>query len=158
MSINYSSGTSTVERILRIAYGNINIGTSVTDSLLPSDIGNFIQDGERYIDSLLTDTIKDLPVIPSPTSLSFAADYLGAYFTYNAIFAANKPGEASAVVKSWKDMAEKAIATYKLGYMSGDASIAGKHTYTPVFDERGVSGIGNGILKDSSDIKTNRYK
>lgn len=158
MSINYSSGTSTVERILRITYGNINIGTAVTDSLLPSDIGNFIQDGERYIDSLLEDTIKNLPVVPSPTSLSFAADYLGAYFTYNAIFAANKPGEVANVVKSWKDMAEKAITAYKLGYMSGDANVVGFTKATSIFNTRGIEGIGSGILEDSSDIKTNKYK
>ena len=158
MSINYSNGTATVERILRVYFGNITIGTAVIDSLLPTDINNFIQDGELYIDSLLSDTISATPVSPTPNSLKFASDYLGAYFTYVNVFAANKPGEVSDVVKSWKEMAEEAIKSYKRGYSSGDANIAGYTTATAIFKTRGVKGIGDGILKDSKDIKTHHKK
>ena len=157
MSFNFCTGTKTVERILRIAYGNISIGTAFTDSLGTSDIRQSIQDGERYILGKLEDTISSIPS-PAPNSLSFSADYLGAYFTYINIFCANKPDAPSEVVKSWKDISDSLIETYKKGYQSGDANVAGKHSYTPIFKERGVKGIGDGILKDSTDIKTNRYK
>ena len=157
MSFYFSTGTSTVERILRIAYGNLSIGTSFQDSLGTTDIRSSIEDSERYIQGLLEDTISSIPN-PAPNSLSFASDYLGAYFAYTNIFAANKPDEPSDVVKSWKEMAEKMVETYKKGYMSGDSNIAGKISFTPIFDERGVQGISSGLLKDSKDIKTNRYK
>ncbi len=157
--MDYSTGTSSVERILRIAFGNLNIGTAMTDSIGTSDIRNYIEDGERYINALLEDTITNIPVNPVPNSLKFAADYMGAYLAHSGIFAANKPGEESVVVKAWREMAEKAISAYKLGYNAeGQTNIAGKHFYTPIFKERGVQGIGDGILEDSKDIKTNRYK
>lgn len=157
MSFNFSTGTKTVERILRLAYGNLSIGTAFTDALGTSDIRSSIEDSERYIQGLLEDTISSVPN-PAPNSLSFASDYLGAYFAYTNIFAANKPNEPSEVVKSWKEMAEKMVETYKKGYSTGDANIAGKHTYTPIFKTRGIQGIGDGILEDDKDIKTNRYK
>ena len=156
--MDYSTGTKTVERILRIAYGNILIGTAVTDSLGTSDIRQYIEDGERYINSLLADTISATPVSPVPHSLQFASDYMGAYLAHSGIFSANKPDEESPVVMSWKTMAEKAVEMYKKGYNSGDAAIAGKLSYTPIFKQRGVQGIGDGILTDDKDIKTNRYK
>jgi len=156
MSFYFSTGTVSVERILRLAYGNFSIGTTTIDSLGTSDIRHHIDDGERYILGMLEDTISSIP--SSSNSLSFSADYLGAYFTYTNAFSANKPGEVSDVVKSWKEMADQMIATYKKGYMSGDSNIAGKHSYTPIFKQRGVQGIGDGILEDSKDIKTNRYK
>src|SRR3972149_5773753 len=139
--MDYSTGTKTVERILRIAYGNILIGTAVTDSLGTSDIRQYIEDGERYINSLLADTISATPVSPVPNSLQFASDYMGAYLAHSGIFSAKKPDEM-----------------YKKGYNSGDAAIAGKLSYTPIFKQRGVQGIGDGILTDDKDIKTNRYK
>ena len=156
MSFYFSTGTVSVERILRLAYGNFSIGTTTIDSLGTSDIRHHIDDGERYILGMLEDTISSIP--SSSNSLSFSADYLGAYFTYTNAFSANKPGEVSDVVKSWKEMADQMIDTYKKGYMSGDSNIAGKHSYTPIFKQRGVQGIGDGILEDSKDIKTNRYK
>lgn len=156
--MNYSTGTKSVERILRIYFGNITIGTAVTDSLGTADLRNYIEDGERYIDALLEDTISTTPVSPVPQSLKFASDYMAAYLAHSGIFSANKPDEESPVVLSWKAMAEEAIKSYKKGYMSGDSNIAGKHSYTPIFDQRGVQGIGKGILEDSKDIKTNRYK
>ena len=156
MSFYFSTGTTSVERILRLAYGNFTIGTATTDSLGTSDIRAHINDGERYILGMLEDTISSIP--SSSNSLSFSADYLGAYFTYTNAFSANKPGEVSDVVKSWKEMADELIKTYKKGYMSGDSNIAGKHSYTPIFKTRGVQGIGDGILTDDKDIKTNRYK
>ena len=156
--MNYSTGTKTVERILRIAYGNITIGTATTDALGTSDIRQYVEDGERYINSLLADTISAIPVSPVPQSLQFASDYMGAYLAHSGIFSANKPDEESPVVLSWKEMAEKAVEMYKKGYQSGDANIAGKLSYTPIFKQRGVRGIGDGILEDSKDIKTNRYK
>ena len=156
MSFYFSTGTVSVERILRLAYGNFSICTTTIDSLGTSDIRHHIDDGERYILGMLEDTISSIP--SSSNSLSFSADYLGAYFTYTNAFSANKPGEVSDVVKSWKEMADQMIATYKKGYMSGDSNIAGKHSYTPIFKQRGVQGIGDGILEDSKDIKTNRYK
>jgi len=156
MSFYFSTGTVSVERILRLAYGNFSIGTTTIDSLGTSDIRHHIDDGERYILGMLEDTISSIP--SSSNSLSFSADYLGAYFTYTNAFSANKPGEVSDVVKSWKEMADQMIATYKKGYQSGDANVAGKHSYTPIFKQRGVEGIGSGILEDSKDIKTNRYK
>lgn len=158
MSISYSTGTATIERILRIAYGNLSIGTAMTDSLGTSDIRAYIEDGERYINSSLEDTITSLPVNPVPNSLQFASDYMSAYLLYSAVFSANKPGELSDVVKSWKEMVDKAIESYKKGYNSGDANIAGKHSYTPIFKTRGVQGIGDGVLSDAADIKINRYK
>ena len=157
MSFNFSTGTKTVERILRLAYGNLSIGTAMTDSLGTSDIRQSIQDGERYILGILEDTISSVPS-PAPNSLSFSADYLGAYITYTNIFCANKPDAPSEVVQSWKTMADSLIESYKKGYQSGDANIAGKHSYTPIFKSRGIKGIGDGILEDSKDIKTNRYK
>lgn len=156
--MNYSTGTKSVERILRIYFGNITIGTAVTDSLGTADIRNYIEDGERYIDALLEDTITATPVSPAPNSLKFASDYMGAYLAHSGIFSANKPDEESPVVLSWKTMAEEAIKSYKKGYSSGDANIAGKISYTPIFKERGVSGIGDGILTDTKDIKINKYK
>ena len=57
-----------------------------------------------------------------------------------------------------KEMADELIKTYKKGYMSGDSNIAGKHSYTPIFKQRGIQGIGDGILTDAKDIKTSRYK
>jgi len=156
MSFYFSTGTTSVERILRLAYGNFSIGTTTTDSLGTSDIRQHIDDGERYILGSLEDTITTIP--SSSNSLSFSADYLGAYFTYTNAFSANKPGEVSDVVKSWKEMADELIKTYKKGYMSGDSNIAGKHSYTPIFKQRGIQGIGDGILTDAKDIKTKRYK
>ena len=157
MPFNFSTGTKTVERILRIAYGNFSIGTSYQDSLGTSDIRESIQDGERYILGLLESTTNSIPS-PAPNSLSFSADYMGAYICYTNSFAANKPDAPSDVVMSWKTMAEKAIESYVKGYSSGDANVAGKLSFTPIFDQRGVNGIGNGILTDAKDIKTNRYK
>jgi len=161
MTINYSTGTKTVERILRIAYGNFSIGTSMTDSLGTADIRFHIEDGERYIDGILSDTVNT-PISPVPSSLKFASDYLGAYLTYTNAFSANKPGEVSDVVKSWREMAEKAIEMYKKGYLGGvgsdTSSTAGKISFTPIFGQRGVEGIGDGILTDAKDIKTSRYK
>jgi len=157
MTINYSTGTKTVERILRIAYGNFSIGTSMTDSLGTADIRFHIEDGERYIDGILSDTVNT-PISPVPSSLKFASDYLGAYLTYTNAFSANKPGEVSDVVKSWKEMAEKVLGSYKKGFMSGDANIAGYTTATSIFNTRGVGGIGDGLLKDSKDIKSHSKK
>lgn len=157
MSFNFSTGTKTVERILRIAYGNFSIGTSYQDSLGTSDIRQSIEDGERYILGRLEDTTSSIPS-PSPNSLSFSADYLGAYISYTNAFCANKPDAPSDVVLSWKTMADSLIDTYKRGYQNGDANIAGKISYTPIFKERGIQGIGDGILTDAKDIKTNRYK
>lgn len=156
--MNYSTGTKSVERILRIYFGNITIGTAVTDSLGTADIRNYIEDGERYIDALLEDTLSATPVSPVPQSLKFASDYMGAYLAHSGIFSANKPDEESPVVLSWKEMAEKAIASYKKGYQSGDANIAGYTTATSIFKTRGVKGIGDGILEDSKDIKTHYKK
>ena len=158
MSMNYSTGTKTVERILRLAYGYFSIGTAFTDSLGTSDIRSYIEDGERFINSMLEDTVSAIPVSPVPNSLQFASDYMGAYLTHSGIFSANKPNEESPIVLSWREMAEKAIEMYKKGYMTGDAAIAGKLSYTPIFKQRGVEGIGDGILTDAKDIKTNRYK
>lgn len=164
MSISYSTGTQTVERILRIAYGNLSIGTAMTDSLGTSDVRAYIEDGERYINSILEDTISSIPVSPVPNSLKFSSDYMGAYLLYSAVFSANKPGELSDVVKSWKEMVDKTLESFKKGYLAGGiggsevSATAGKHSYTPIFDERGVEGISSGLLKDSTDIKTNRYK
>ncbi len=157
MSISYSTGTSTVERILRIAYGPLSIGTAMTDSLGTSDIRAYIEDGERYINSMLEDTITSLPVSPVPNSLQFASDYMGSYLLYSAVFSANKPGELSDVVKSWKEMVDKTLESYKKGY-SGDTNMAGYTTATAVFKTRGVQGIGDGILEDSKDIKTHHNK
>lgn len=157
MSFNFCTGTKTVERILRIAYGNLSIGTAMTDSIGTADIRAYIEDSERYVLGKLEDTISSIPS-PAPNSLSFATDYLASYFSYTGIFSANKPDAPSDVVKSWKEMADSLIDTYKKGYMSGDSNIAGKHSYTPIFKERGVQGIGDGILTDAKDIKTNRYK
>lgn len=154
MPFYFSTGTSSVERILRTAYGNISIGTTMTDSLSATDISNFIQDGERYILGIIEDTISSIPS-PVPNSLSFSADYLGAYFVYSAIFAANKPDELSPVVLSWKEMAEKAIKSYKGGY-TNDANIAAYASATKIFNTRGIKGIGDGVLKDSDDIKDHR--
>lgn len=156
--MNYSTGTKSVERILRIYFGNITIGTAVTDSLGTSDIRQYVEDGERYIDALLEDTISSTPVSPVPQSLKFASDYMAAYLAHSGIFSANKPDEESPVVLSWKEMAEKAIESYKKGYQSGDANIAGYTTATAIFKTRGVKGIGSGILKDSEDIKTHHKK
>ena len=161
MSFYFSTGTTSIERILRLAYGSFSIGTSFIDSLGTSDIRAHIQDGERYILGMLEDTISSIPS-PSPNSLSFASDYLSAYLVYSNAFSANKPGEVSDVVKSWREMAEKAIEMYKKGYSAGvggdTSNVAGKISFTPIFDQRGVDGIGNGILEDSKDIKTSRYK
>ena len=156
--MNYSTGTKSVERILRIYFGNITIGTAVTDSLGTSDIRQYIDDAELYINALLEDTVSSTPITPSPNSLKFASDYMAAYLAHSGIFSANKPDEESPVVLSWKAMAEKAIESYKKGYQSGDANIAGKHSYTPIFKSRGIKGIGDGLLEDAKDIKTNRYK
>lgn len=156
--MNYSTGTKSVERILRIYFGNITIGTAVTDSLGTSDIRQYIEDGERYIDALLEDTISATPVSPAPNSLKFASDYMGAYLAHSGIFAANKPDEESPVVLSWKAMAEEAIKSYKRGYSSGDANIAGYTTATALFKSRGVKGVGDGLLEDSKDIKTHHKK
>ncbi len=158
MTIYYSTGTATVERILRIAYGNMQIGTAMTDSLGTGDVQAYIEDGERYINSLLEDTISSLPVSPVPNSLQFSSDYMGAYLLYCAVFSANKPGEVSDVVKSWKEMVDKSIESYKNGYNSGDAGIAGKISFTPIFKNRGVQGLGDGLLEDSKDIKTSKFK
>ena len=159
MSISYSTGTQTVERILRIAYGNLSIGTAMTDSLGTSDVRAYIEDGERFINSILEDTVTSLPVSPATNSLQFASDYMASYLLYSAVFAANKPGELSDVVKSWKEMVDKTLESYKKGYNApGETNVAGKISYTPIFQERGVQGIGDGILTDTNDIKTNRYK
>ncbi len=158
MSFYFSTGTSTVERILRLSYGNMSIGTSYQDSLGTSDIRQSLEDSERYILGLLEDTISLTPS-PAPNSLSFAADYLAAYFVYTNIFSANKPNEPSPVVISWKVMADKMVDSYKKGYNSpGQTNVAGKHSYTPIFKERGVKGLGDGILEDSKDIKTSKFK
>ena len=156
MSFYFSTGTTSVERILRLAYGNFSIGTTTIDSLGTSDIRHHIDDGERYILGMLEDTISSTP--SSSNSLSFSADYLGAYFTYTNAFSANKPGEVSDVVKSWKEMADELIKTYKKGYMSGDSNIAGYTSATAIFKTRGIAGIGSGILEDSKDIKTHHKK
>ena len=162
MSINYSTGTQTIERILRIAYGNLSIGTAMTDSLGTSDVRAYIEDGERYINSQLEDTVSSIPVSPAPNSLQFASDYMGAFLLYSAVFSANKPGELSDVVKSWKEMVDKTIESYKKGYISGasgdTSNMAGYTSATRIFKDRGVQGIGDGLLEDSDDIKTHYKK
>lgn len=161
MSFNFSTGTSSIERILRLAYGNFSIGTAMVDSLGTSDIRAHIEDGERFILGMLEDTVTTVPN-PSPNSLSFAADYLSAYLVYSNAFSANKPGEVSDVVKSWREMAEKAIENYKKGYalgIGGDTTnMAGYTSATRIFKDRGVKGIGDGLLEDSKDIKTHYKK
>lgn len=156
--MNYSTGTKSVERILRIYFGNITIGTAVTDSLGTSDIRQYIEDGERYIDALLEDTISTTPVSPAPNSLKFASDYMASYLAHSGIFSANKPDEESPVVLSWKTMAEEAIKSYKKGYMSGDSNIASWTSATKIFKNRGVQGISDGLLKDEDDIKSHFRK
>ena len=162
MSIYYSTGTVCVERILRLAYGNFSIGTSMQDSLGTSDIRSYIEDGERFINSMLEDTVSSFPISPVTNSLQFASDYISSYLIYTGVFSANKPGEVSDVVKSWREMAEKAIEMYKKGYLGGvgsdTSSTAGKISFTPIFGQRGVEGIWDGILTDAKDIKTSRYK
>jgi len=152
-----STGTKTVERILRIAYANFSIGTSMTDSLGTSDIRQHLEDGERYINGILEDTVNT-PISPAPNSLKFASDYLGAYFTYTNAFSANKPDAPSEVVMSWKTMAEKVLDSYKKGYQSGDANVAGWTSATAIFNSRGVKGISDGLLEDSKDIKSHNRK
>jgi len=156
MSFYFSTGTVSVERILRIAYGNISIGTSMLNSLGTSDIRQYIEDSERFILGSLEDTISSIP--SSTNSLSFAADYLGAYFAYTGIFSSNKPNDPSPVVESWKEMAEKLIESYKKGYNSGDANISAYTSATKIFTTRGVQGISPGLLEDSKDIKTHYKK
>jgi len=154
MSFSYSRGTSAIERILRIYFGNISIGTSMLNSLGTSDIRQYIQDSELYINALLEDTISSLPS-PAPNSLIFATDYMAAYLAYSGVFAANKPDETSPVVASWKDMAEKVISSYKGGY-TNDANIAAYTSATKIFNTKGISGIGDGELKDTDDVKDHR--
>ena len=141
MSMNYSTGTKTVERILRLAYGYFSIGTAFTDSLGTSDIRSYIEDGERFINSMLEDTVSAIPVSPVPNSLQFASDYMGAYLTHSGIFSANKPNEESPIVLSWREMAEKAIEMYKKGYSAGvggdTSNVAGYTTATAIFKTRG---------------------
>ena len=155
MSFYFSTGTASVERILRIAYGNITIGTAFTDSLGTSDIRKSIEDAERYILGMLEDTISSIPN-PAPNSLIFSSDYLSSYFAYTQIFAANKPDQESPVVESWRVMAEKAIIAYKGGYQIS-ANVAAFTSQSKIFTSRGVSGIGDGVLEDSGDVRSN-YK
>ncbi len=157
--INYSTGTSTIERILRITYGNFTIGTSMTDSLGTSDIRHFIEDGERYIDGSLEEIAAPTPVTPAPQSLKFASDYMGAYLCYTGAFAANKPDAESSVVVSWKAMADASIKSYKTGFVaSGGVVTAGFTTATRLFNYRGIDGIKDGFLEDDKDIKTYKRK
>src|SRR4030065_2358501 len=157
MSFYFSTGTQSVERILRLAYGSFSIGTSFIDSLGTKEKRAHVQDAERFILGMLEDTISSIPS-PAPNSLSFASDYLSAYLVYSNAFSANKPGEVSDVVKSWREMAEKAIEMYKKGYLGGvggdTSNVAAKISFTPIFGQRGIEGIGDGILEDSTDIKT----
>ncbi len=155
MSFYFSTGTASIERILRIAYGNITVGTTTIDSLGTSDIRQSIEDAERFILGQLEDTISSIPN-PAPNSLVFASDYLSSYFVHTQIFAANKPDQESPVVESWRVMAEKAIASYKGGYQVS-ANVAAYTSQSKIFTDRGVSGIGNGILEDSKDVRSN-YK
>ena len=155
MSFSYSTGTASIERILRIQFGNLSIGTAFTDSLGTSDIRKSIEDAERYVNALIEDITSSIPS-PAPNSLIFSSDYLAAYFVHTQIFVANKPDQESPVVESWKTMAENAIKSYKGGYQSS-ANVAAYTSQTKIFTERGVQGIGDGILKDSEDIKSN-YK
>lgn len=154
MSFSYSRGTSAIERILRLQFGNLSIGTAYTDSLGTSDIRQYIEDSELYVNAMIEDTTSSIPS-PAPNSLIFATDYLASYLAHSGIFAANKPDEESAVVKSWKDMAEKAIASYKGGY-TNDANIAAYTSATKLFKTRGIAGISDGVLKDSDDIKDHK--
>lgn len=154
MSFNYSRGTSSVERILRLQFGNLNIGTSYTDSLGTSDIRQYIEDSELYVNAMIEDTISSVPS-PAPNSLIFATDYLAAYLAHSGIFAANKPDEESPVVLSWKEMAENAIKSYKGGYQQS-ANVAAYTSATKIFKTKGIKGIGDGVLKDSDDIKDHR--
>lgn len=157
MSINYSTGTKTVERILRVYFGNLSIGTAQTDSLGTSDIRQTIEDAERYVDSLLSNVVST-PISNPPSSIQFASDYMSAYLLHTNIFAANKPGEESAVVNGWKAMAEKAIDSYINFKKDGDSNIAAYTSATKIFTSRGVKGIGDGLLEDSKDIKDNKKK
>src|SRR3990167_1182346 len=143
--MNYSTGTSAIERILRVRSGRITIGTLTTDALGTSDIRLCIEDGERYIDALLVDTITSLPVSPVPNSLIFAADYLGAYFTHSIMYSANKQNEESEVAKGWKEMAEKAIESYKKGWNT-DGNVIKYTKQSRIFSERGVDGISYGEI------------
>jgi len=154
MSFSYSRGTSAVERILRIYFGNISIGTTSKDSFGTSDIRQYVQDSELYINARLEDTISSIPS-PAPSSLIFAADYMAAYLAYCGVFAANKPDEPSPVVLSWKDMAEKVISSYKGGYIN-DANVAAYTSATKIFNTKGIIGIGDGELKDIDDVKDHR--
>lgn len=143
--MNYSSGTAQIERILRVRSGRITIGTRTTDALGTSDIRLSIDDAERYIDALLSDTKTSLPVSPAPGSLIFAADYLSAYFTHSIMYSANKPNEESEVAKGWKEMAEKAIEAYKKGWQTDGQSIK-YSVQNKIFNERGIEGITSGEL------------
>ena len=154
MSFSYSRGTASIERILRLQFGNLSIGTAYTDSLGTSDIRQYIEDSELYVNAMIEDTVSSIPS-PAPNSLIFATDYMAAYLAHSGIFAANKPDEESPVVLSWKEMAEKAIKSYKGGY-TNDASIAAYTSATKIFNTKGITGIGDGVLKDSEDIKDNR--
>lgn len=153
MSFYFSTGTSSIERILRITYGNITIGTAMTDSLGVNDISNSINDAERFILGNIEDTTSSIPS-PAPNSLIFAADYLAAYFTHTQIFVANKPDQESPVVESWKVMADKAILAYKGGYQM-TATVAAYTSQSKLFNSRGVTGIDKGELNDAEDVKSN---
>lgn len=144
--MDYSSGTAQIERILRVRSGRITIGTRTTDALGTSDIRQCIDDAERYISALLSDTITSLPISPAPNALIFASDYLGAYFTHSIMYSANKPDEESGVAKGWKEMAEKAIESYKKNWNTDGQTV--KYTkQSVIFSERGVKGVSYGELE-----------
>ncbi len=144
--MNYSSGTATIERILRVRSGKITIGTKVIDTLGTSEIRQSIDDAERYIDAMLSDLISNLPVSGIPGALRFAADYFAAYLVHTEMFAANKPGEESAVALNWKHMADDAIKAYKANKKT-DGGVLKYTAPAKAFTERGVAGVGWGELK-----------
>ena len=84
MSFYFSTGTASIERLLRIYYGVISIGTACENSLGTADIRKSIEDAERFILGNIEDTTSSIPS-PAPNSLIFAADYLAAYFTHTQI-------------------------------------------------------------------------
>jgi hypothetical protein len=145
-------GTSEVEHILRVGRGKVTIGNDPNDSNLgTSDIRMDIEDADRYINVLLSDSINSLPVSPTPDGLNFASKYYTAYLTYSILFAANKPGKLPAVVETWKDMALAAVKSYKEDVKNSGVYAKWTKT-TTVFTNRGVSGVeyqgADGIIED----------
>lgn len=139
------SGTSEVERILKVGRGRVLISVDPSAGELgTSEIRLTINDADDIINAELSDIKDALPVTPTPGALGVASRYLAAYLVHTNLFVANKPNAVSSAVSGWKEIAKKAVGNYKANIETAGRPVRYTGGVQRAFTERGVSGVNFG--------------